>query len=90
MYVENPKERIKNHDLSKNAFLLYLACIMCEKWPISYNQVVFLSYQLSTLFWKHSCMFHLYFEEYGWVQRQVSIHYFFILNIFTAVILSAD
>ena len=29
MYVENPREGIKNHDLSKNkTFLLSLACIM--------------------------------------------------------------
>ena len=33
--------------------LLCLACIMCEKRPISYNQFVFLSYQLSTLISKY-------------------------------------
>ena len=30
--MENPREEIKNHDLSKNiTFLLSSACIMCEK-----------------------------------------------------------
>ena len=54
MYVENPKEGIKNHGSSKKVtFLLYFACIMCKKRPISYNQVVFLSHQLSTLFSKY-------------------------------------
>ena len=44
MYVENPKEGIKNYDSNKKVtFLLCSACIMCEKRPISYNQVVFLS-----------------------------------------------
>ena len=32
MYVKNPREGIKNHDLSKNiTFLLGSACIMYEK-----------------------------------------------------------
>ena len=52
--MENPKEGIKNHGLSKNVlFLFYSACIMCKKRPISYNQVVFLSYQLFTFFSKY-------------------------------------
>ena len=43
MYVENPREWIKNHGLSKNiTFLLGLV----------YNEVVFLSYQLSTFILK--------------------------------------
>ena len=51
MYVENPREGMKNHGLSKNVmFLLCLDRIMCEKWLISYNKIVPLSYQLYNLF----------------------------------------
>ena len=41
---------MKNHGLSKNVmFLLYSNCTMCERWLISLNKVVPLSYQLFAL-----------------------------------------
>ena len=55
--MENPREGIKNHDLSKNkTFLLGLACIMYGKE---------ISLQLSCLSLLPTLYFHL--KIYGWV-----------------------
>ena len=52
MYVENPKEGIKNHDLSKNTtFLLSLACIMRWKEISLRWRCLFLPTNCRGLFW---------------------------------------
>ena len=53
MYMENPREWIKNNDWSKNIiFLLGSACIMYKR-RLVYNEVDFSSYQLSTFILKY-------------------------------------
>ena len=50
MYVENPREGIKNHSLSKNRmFLLFSNCIMYVKRSLLYNKGVLASYHLNSL-----------------------------------------
>ena len=50
MYVENPREGIKNHGLSKNGmFLLCSVCIVYEKRSLLYNKGVLASYHLNFL-----------------------------------------
>ena len=51
---EKPRKMIKNHDLSMNIiFLLSSGCIMYKRRSV-YNEVAFLSYQLSTFHLKIS------------------------------------
>ena len=50
MYVENAREGIKNHGLSKNGmFLLCSDCIMYKKRSLLYNKGVLASYHLNFL-----------------------------------------
>ena len=69
MYVENPKEGIKNQGSSKKVtFLLGYACIMCEK----------ISLQLGCLSFLPTLHFHL--KIFGWVLAlEVHLHVSFIL-----------
>ena len=53
MYVKNLRERIKNHDLSKNIIFLFgSGCIMYKRRSV-YNEVAFLSHKLSTFISKY-------------------------------------
>ena len=53
MYIKNPREKIKNYDLSKKIiFLLGSSCIMYKRRSV-YNEVAFISYQLFTFISKY-------------------------------------
>ena len=100
MYMENPKECIKNHDLSKNTtFLLSSACIMYGK---EINFTIKLPFSLinsllsSQNIWLGSCpnntttcSFYT-LRNMAEYKNKCQVIIFSSLNLFTVVILSAD
>ena len=100
MYVENPKEWIKNHDLNKNTtFLLSSACIMYGK---EINFTIKLPFSLinsllsSQNIWLGSCPNNTTTCSFYTLRNMVEykdmcqVIIFFLLDLFTVVILFAS